>query len=101
MRLGHDEQGGGGRKRQEQREFDRTVLQVRGLLQIARLQSPRQFGKQNDRDSNADHAQRELIDPVRIGERRNRGVLTGRDRRADQLVDLGDAAGNGRRQGKA
>ena len=68
-------------------------------VEIAGLQRPRQFGQKHDGDRDADHAERQLVDAVGEGERRRpRPVLAGCDRRADQRVDLRDAAGDRRRQ---
>ncbi len=97
-RLRHHQKGRRRRQGQEQRELDRAVLQVRGFLQIAGLQRARQFRQQHDGDRDADDAERQLVDAVGIGERRNRAVLSRCDGRADQLVDLGDAAGDRRRK---
>ena len=67
---------------------------------VSGLQRARQFRQKNDRHRNANHAERQLVEAVGLRKRRHRLVLSGRDRRADQRVDLGDAAGDCRRRCK-
>ena len=67
---------------------------------VSGLQRARQFGQKNDRHRDADDAERQLVEAVGLSQRRHRLVLAGRDRRADQRVDLGDAAGDSRRRRK-
>ena len=56
----------------QQCELDRAVLRMRGALMVAAGDSPRHFGKNDCACGNADHADRQLIDPVGVIKRRKR-----------------------------
>ncbi len=98
--FGHDEKSGRGGQGQEQHELDRAVLQASGLHHMAAAQRPRQFRQEHRGNSNADDAERQLIDSVRIGKRGYDAFAAGSDVGVDEQIDLGNAAGDGCRQGK-
>ncbi|MCY1528917.1 hypothetical protein D9M68_640400 [compost metagenome] len=98
-RLGHDQKCCCRRQRQEQRELDRAVLQVRRFVDIAGTQRPGKFRQEHGCHRDADDAERKLVDAVRIDQRRDRAFARRSDIGIDQEVDLGDTAGDRRRQG--
>ena len=100
-RAGNDEEGD--RRRQGQRggELDRPVLGVRGFGLAAGAERPRQIGEEDDADGDADDAERQLVEAVGVVEPRHRAGLERGDDRADDDVDLGDAAGNDARPGES
>ena len=92
--LGDERERDRRRHRQEQRELQRAVLVVLGLLQIAGLQRARKLGQQHDADRHADDPERQLIEPVGILQDGDRAGLRRGDDLADEEVDLRDAAGD-------
>ena len=92
--LGDERERDRRRHRQEQRELQRAVLVVLGLLQIAGFQRARKLGQQHDADRYADDPERQLIEPVGILQDGDRAGLRGGDDLADEQVDLRDAAGD-------
>ena len=61
---------------------------------VLRPQVPRHVGQQHDADGDADDGERQLVDAIGVVEVGHRPVLQRRDDRADDDVELGDAAGD-------
>ena len=81
--LRDQRQRGRGREREEQREFERPVLVVLRLAEMAGLQRARQLRQQHDADGDADDAERQLVDAVGILQDGDGAFL----RRGDDLPD--------------
>ena len=62
------------------------------------LQPARQVGQQHDADRDADDAERQLVEPVGVGEPGDGAVEERADLAADEQVDLHHAAGEHRRR---
>ena len=72
QQIGNDDEGGKARHRQQQREFDRAVLRMRGARFIAGGNASRHFRQDHGAGGNANDADRQLVEPVGIIERRQR-----------------------------
>lgn len=68
----HDKKSGDERDREQQREIERAPLRSDSSLMIARGNPPGHFRQQYSSDGNADDADRQLVEPVRIVQRRQR-----------------------------
>ena len=87
--VGHGQERGHERHRKQQREIEGAALRRHRAGVIARGQPPRHFRQQHRADRDADHADRQLIEPVGIIQRRQRaGGQEGRDDGVGEQRDL-------------
>ena len=84
IRSGTTQERRDARDREQQRELDRALLRERARRASSpAAMPPRHFGQQHGADRDADHAAGELIEPVRVIERRERA---GREEACDDGV---------------
>ena len=88
----HDGERDGGGQRQKHGELEGAVLAVHHRVVVLQAQMPRHVGQQHHADGDADDGERQLVDAIGVVEVGHRAVLQGRDNRADDDVDLRDAA---------
>ena len=82
---------------ERERELGGAVDRVAAARAVAGLEAAREVGQEHDADGDADHAERQLVEPVGVGEPGDGAVEERADLAADEQVDLHHAAGEERR----